>query len=155
MSNKKEFKVPNRKQPIFTIVKVLFKIFLRKPKIINLGDELQNRSIIVSNHSAKMGPLLLDFFFPLFCAKWGAHEMLGNYKARFEYLRNVYYIQKCGKKKFISTIRAGFEAIFSIYFYRGMKILPTYPDYRLTATIKHSCQVLDSDAAVMIFSRKF
>ena len=77
--------------------------------------------------------------------------MLGDYNSRFHYLRDVYFIQKRGMKKFPATLIAGFEALFSIYFYRGMKVAPTYTDGRLKRTIKHSNECLDQDMSVIIF----
>ncbi len=146
----KEYKVPKRKQPVFRIVKKFFRLFF-KCEIISEEDNIPEKSIIIANHSAKSGPMALEVNYPKFNVKWGAHQMLGNYKSRFLYLKNVLYIQKCGKNKFIATIKAFFEAIFSKMLYRGMKFLPTYPDARLSKTIKNSIKVLEDNASIMIF----
>ncbi len=145
------FKMPSRKQPVFKIARKILKIFYPIKKVENLGEPLPNKCIIVSNHAAKVGPMTLELHFPCFCAKWGAHQMLGNYNMRFHYLRDVFYIQKQGFSKFKATLKAGFEALFSIYFYRGMKILPTFPDSRLRKTLQYSVDVLDNDMAVMVY----
>ncbi len=152
MSDKKtkSYSVPSRKQPVFKIFKKIVHPFFRA-KIIKLADEIPERSIIVSNHSAKSGPMALELNYPSFNVKWGAHEMLGNYKSRYKYLRDVFYIQKQQKNKFIATIKAAFEAVFSKYIYKGMKILPTYPDMRIRRTIKDSIKVLESNASVLVF----
>jgi len=146
----KDYKVPKRKQPFFSFVKKIFRIFI-KAEVEMHCDSVPDKAIVVSNHSAKMGPLVLELYYPKFNVTWGAHQMLGNYKSRFLYLRNVLYMQKLGKKKFPSTIKALFEACFSKMMYKGMKILPTYTDERFLYTIRSSIDVLDSGASVMVF----
>lgn len=152
MSKKeKPFKLPKHKQPFFSIVKCILRLFYKRPEIINLNDEIKEPAIFVANHSAKSGPMIMELYFPMRTAKWGAHPMLGNYKSRRTYLRDVFYRQKCGYGKVKSSLLASFEAIFSIYIYRGMKFLPTYTDARLAKTLNNSVEVLKDGTNVMIF----
>lgn len=148
---KKEFKVFSRKQPVFSFVKKILRLFYKKPQVVYLAGPIPDKSIIVANHVSKKGVVIYELYLPVFHACWGAHEMLENYSSRFHYLRDVYYIQKKGCGKFSSTIRAGFEAIFSIYLYKGLKFIPTYTDARLMRTINDSGKVLDSGTSVLIF----
>jgi hypothetical protein len=60
-------------------------------------------------------------------------------------------MQKNGVGKFKATLRAGFEAIFSVFIYRGMKILPSYPDVRFRKTLQYSMDVLDAGCAVSMY----
>ena len=145
----KEFKVPSRKQPIFKVVKGFFKLFFNCQVIEE--ETPPEKAIVIANHSAKSGPMALEINYPRFNVKWGAYQMLGGYKSRFRYLRDVLYMQKCGKGKFFATIKGGFEAIFSKRLYKGMKFLPTYPDVRLAKTIKNSMQILDANMSIMVF----
>ena len=141
-----------QKQPIFGFTKSILKLFLKKPKkIINLAGDLQPRSIIIANHSAKKGPLFLELYFPLYHYVWGAGEMLGNYNSRFHYLRDIFYMKKRGFNKFVSTFLATFEAIFSPLVYRGMRVLPTYTNGRLLSTLNKSIDALKQDVSVLIF----
>ena len=148
---KRNYDYKNNRQPIYSIVRKIIRPFMKKPEIINLNENLETNTIYLSTHCAKKGPIFLDMFFPIRHALWGAHEMLGNYKQRYNYLRNVYYIQKMKKGKFRATISASFEAIFNIYFYKGMRVIPTFPDVRLMNTIKHTCNTLNNNLPVMIF----
>ena len=150
-NNDYKFKLPSRKQRVFSIFKWIVSPFFKAKNIINLNEDLPKKAIVVSNHSAKKGPMALELSYPNFNVKWGAHEMLGNYKSRYNYLRNVLYIQKLGKKKFPATVKALFEALFSVFIYKGMKFIPTYTDMRFMNTLKYSMQVLDSNASVLIF----
>ena len=129
----------------------MLKLFFRKPKIINLAGKLENRAIYVANHSAMFGPLVYNLHLPASIAQWGAYPMLGNYKARYHYLRDVYFIQKRHKSKFSATILAFIEAFLSPFFYKGMRVLPSYNDTRFITTIRKSMQMLENDISVIIY----
>ena len=146
-----EYQLPKHKQPVFTCCKGVMRLFIRKKRVVVLGGELQNKCLYLANHANKMGPVNYDMFFPVYHVKWGAHQMLEGYSERRAYLRDVLYIQKnhMGKRK--AAFKAFFEAFFSKYFYRGLKILPTYQDARLIRTVKKSADVLDDDTALMIY----
>lgn len=146
-----EYKLPKRKQPIFKFFsKILFKpIFGARCE--SMIEELPDKAIIVSIHAAKNGPMSIAVSYPKFSVMWGHHDMLASYRERFLYLRNVLYIQKMHKNKFIATLKALYEAVFSIYIYRGIKVIGTYTDMRLLTTVRNSMQVLNSGASVIIF----
>ena len=146
----KEYPVPKRKQPVFRVVKAILRLFIRV-KVEDRCGNIPERAIVVTNHSAKMGPLVFELYYPRFNVKWGAHQMLGNYKSRFLYLRDVLYMQKLGKRKFSSTVKALFEACFSKMLYKGIKVIPTYTDGRFLFTIRSSLNVLGEGMSVMIF----
>lgn len=148
----KEFKVPKRRQPIFSIVKKIFALTTwRGIKVVSLAGEIPNKCILLGNHSAKVGPMAYEIALPVFNNKWGAYEMLGNYKSRRRYLIDVFYMKKQGWSKRKASFKSTFEAIFSKMIYKGMKIMGTYPDMRLRITIKNSIKVLEADQAILIF----
>ena len=141
----------NRRQPIWKCVSGVLRLFMRKPKIINLAGELPDKAIFVANHSAMFGPVIYNLYLPNKVAEWGAYPMLGNYKERYHYLRDVYFMQKRHKKKAVATILAGFEALFSKCFYRGLNVIPSYNDSRFIATIRKSLKALEEKVSVLIF----
>ena len=144
--------VLHKPQPVFSIVKGVLKLFVKKPKkVINLAGDLHDKAIIVANHNGKWGPMALEMHFPLYHCVWGAGEMLGTYKERFHYLRDIFYMQKKGWSKKKATSKAWFEAIFNKFVYKGMRVLPTYTNGKLLATIKNSVDALNQNAAVLIF----
>ncbi len=148
----KEFKVPSRKRPIYNIMRTILRLRYKKPRIINLAGDIEDKSIVVVNHSGKNGPPALDIHYPKFTVKWGAHEMLGNYSSRKAYLRDILYIKKYGKKPgFATSFKSSIEAIFSLRIYRGMRFMPTYQDGRFATTLRNSVKVLDADMSVMIY----
>ena len=147
----KNWKLPKRKQPVWGVVRRIIKPFVKVKTVEFEGERFPDTCIIVSNHNNKKGPVVFEINLPIYHVTWGAHQMLGSYKDRFLYLRDVFYMQKNGIKKFKATLRAGFEAIFSIFFYKGIKVLPTYPDRRFLKTIRWSMQVLESGAAISLY----
>lgn len=146
-----EFKMPDRKQPVFKFFSKIFFGPLFRAKLESRIENLPDKAIIVSIHAAKKGPMAISMTYPKFSAMWGHHGMLGNYRERFSYLRNVLYIQKMHKNKFTATFKALYEAVFSIFIYKGMKIIGTYTDMRLLSTIRNSMGVLDEGASVIIY----
>lgn len=145
-----EYKLPRKKQPIFACFKGVVGLFLPKIKVVDL-DVSSEPVMFVGNHANKMGPFMYESFLPYYHVKWGAHEMLGNYKQRYSYLRNVLYIQKNGLGKTKATLKAAFEALFSCYVYRGMKIIGTYRDARTLGTVKKTVEVLSAGIPVMVY----
>lgn len=152
---RKEFQAPDmsKKQPIYGVFKaIVMPLIFKKPKLINLAGDLEKNSIVLANHSAKSGPPALDMYYPVKSAKWGAHPMLGTYKERFHYLRDVLYIQKLGKKPGVATtLKSGIMAFFSKWVYKGLRIMPTYTDARFVKTLRYSISVLEQGSTVMIY----
>ena len=143
--------LPKKRQPIWRIFKGIFKpIFLVK-NVEYLGEQLPEKCIVIANHNNKKGPMVYEFSLPIPHVTWGAYQMLGSYKMRFKYLRDVLYMQKNGVKKWKATLKAGFESIFSIYTYKGMKVIPSYPDARFRRTLQYSMQCLDAGFAISLF----
>ena len=149
--NKKNNNEINKRQPVWRCVSKVLKLFFRKPKVVSLSGELPNRAIYVANHSAMFGPLMYNLYLPASVAQWGAYPMLGNYKSRYRYLRDVYFIQKRHKSKFSATILAFIEAFLSPFFYKGLRVLPSYNDTRFITTIRKSMQMLENDIGVIIY----
>ncbi len=142
-------------QPFYKLVFGLVgkKIFKEPRKIINLAGEIEDRAIILPNHSAKSGPPTLHLRFPKKTAQWGAYQMLGGYKMRKAYLRDVLAIQKLGQKPgFKTSFRASLMAMFSLKMYRGMHMIPSFPDNRMISTLRFSEQVLQKNMPVIIYA---
>lgn len=130
------------------------KIFFKKPKIVSLSGQLPNKAIYVANHAAMFGPLMYNLYLPATVAPWGAWPMLGNWKQRYHYLRDVYFIQKRHKNKFAATLLAFLEAGFAPMFYKGLRVIPSYNDQRFITTLRKSIRLLENDIGVLIFPEK-
>lgn len=145
-----EFKLPSRRQPVFGVVKRIIRPLFRA-RVESMIETLPDKAIIVSIHAAKKGPMAIACNYPKYHAMWGHHAMLGSYGDRFRYLRDVLYMQKLHKKKWIATLKATYEAFFSIYLYRGMHIIGTYTDMRFLGTVRNSMEVLRAGGSVILF----
>ena len=133
-----KFKMPKRRQPIFSFFKKLIFRPLYGCKFESMIEQLPEKAIFPSIHSAKKGPVSITVTYPKFNGMWGHHGMLESYAERFKYLRNTLYIQKLHKGKFIATIKATYESIFSIFIYKGMHVIGTYTDMRFLQTVRNS-----------------
>lgn len=146
-----KWKLPKHRQPVWKVFKFIFKPFFYVKNVEFLGEKFPEKCIIISNHNNKKGPMVYEFSLPTHHVTWGAYQMLGSYKMRFKYLRDVLYIQKNQVGKFKATLKAGFEAIFSIYTYKGMKVIPSYPDARFRKTLQYSIDCLDAGFAISMY----
>ncbi len=142
---------PKKRHPLFACVKAVLRIFCRKPRLVDLAGTLPPHCIVIVNHSAKSGPLGMELYFPCATVKWGAHEMLGNFAMRRKYLKEVFYMRKQGYGRIRAGLLATFEAVFSPFIYRGMNVIGSYTDGRLTETIRKSEKAIACDMPVMIF----
>ncbi|MGN0806972.1 MAG: hypothetical protein ACI4MN_00810 [Candidatus Coproplasma sp.] len=152
--NKKayQYKVKLKRGAGMRFVNWFLKIFKRKPRFINQsGGELEKKAIYLSNHAGANGPMTYEMYFPFIYTGWGAHEMFGNYRERWNYLYHVFYRQKLhwGKAKsfFVATV----FGVISKSIYRGIGLIPTYHDARFTTSLKTSCSILDTDNPILIF----
>ena len=151
MAKVKRHVYKKQRQPIYGIFTNVFKIFLHKPKFINHNEELPQDGLLVGLHMGKWGPFYMSQYMPFKFAVIGAHPMLGSFKERWHYLRDVLYIQKQHKSKFASTLKASFEAFFSKGMYKGMHVIPSYEDMRLLHTIHDASETMNNGLPVMIF----
>ncbi|MBE7084522.1 MAG: hypothetical protein E7368_00520 [Clostridiales bacterium] len=151
----KKYTIPNpkKKHLLWKVLSVFIRIKAKRPEIINLaGEELEDKSIIVANHSAKSGPPAFDVYFPKKTAKWGAHEMLGYYSQRKAYLRDVLNIKKLKKKPGLwNSFKSAVVGLLNPIPYGGMWMVPTFPDGRLIKTLRYSTELLDKDIPIMVF----
>lgn len=149
---KKGYKVKTKRSFGFHLLRGFLKIFLHKSKIVNLSDAtLEKRAIYVMNHSGARGPLIYEMYFPVRSSPWGAHEMCGNYKERWNYLYRVFYMQKMHWCRFRAFFVATFFAIISKWLYNSIGLIPTYTDVRFINSVKNSIAVLNAGLSVVIY----
>ena len=135
----------------FSIIKVISKIFIRKPKIRFLGEKISQPSLVLCNHNGAISPLKLELYFNYPFRFWGTYEMTLGIRSVYKYLKNVYFSQKKHFFKFISTIFAFFASPFVNLFYKGLNLIPTYPDTRLITTIHESLKTIENNSSIIIF----
>lgn len=139
------------RKPFFRFIKSILRIFKRKPKFVNLGDDLEDSSIYLCNHVGANGPITLELYFPKNFRFWGTYEMCGGIKARWNYLAKNYFLKKKHNSRFASNLKASIISPFSGLFYKGMQLIPTYPDQRMIKTIEYSLDLLEKQTNLLIF----
>ena len=144
-------KQKHNRKPFFRFVKGIIRIFRRKPKFEYLGAQPQGACIYVSNHSAASGPVTYELYLPAPIRIWGTYEMCGGFKMRWEYLNRTYYRRKKKYTRFTSFLLATFVTPFVALFYKGMRIIPTYPDMRLMRSVKDSVSELENGTSILVF----
>lgn len=148
MKNKKS---KNKRKPFFTCVKGVLKVFKRKPKVVSLCENLPEQAIFLSNHVGAMAPLTHELYLPRPFHFWGTYEMCGNYKSLYNYLSKIYFYQKKKINKFISKVIAVIATPIMHGMYKGMQIIPTYPDARMKTTIDKSLDLISNNKSIVIF----
>lgn len=147
----KHCKRKNNKKPFFRFVKSIVKIFKRKPTIINLNQDLEDGAIYLTNHCGAKGPTIYELYFPKLFRFWGTYEMCGNFKQRWKYLATIYFPNKKHFPKWFSKILATLVSPFIQMFYKGMQVIPTYPDGRLKTTFNTSFNEIEKNISLIIF----
>lgn len=141
----------NNRKLWFRCLKTIMRIFARKPKYIYLGEEYNGPAIILSNHAGAKGPLAHELYTKKAIRVWGTYEMNSKLCDVYKYLSNIYFY----KKKHINIHLSRFISIFAapvLYvFYRGLQLIPTYPDYRFRTTLKQSIKALEDGQTLLIF----
>ncbi|MCI5745824.1 MAG: hypothetical protein MR270_06055 [Erysipelotrichaceae bacterium] len=136
----------------FEFVKKIFRIFSKKPKFIYLGEKLTDKAIYLSNHVGATVPFKMELYFPLEFRFWGTYEMNGSLKEVYRYLSKIYFHQKKHIPLWICYIISIVAAPFMKCFYKGIRLISTYPDGRMVITMKQSLEVaLNSDNSFVIF----
>ena len=139
------------KHPIFDRLKSVFRLFKKKPAIIELGGCYDQPTIYVANHAAANGPFTYGLYFPRRFVPWGTYEMCGNISERWNYLYHTFYRKKLKFSPLKSFLIATPFCVISKMVYCGAELIPTYKDIRLSSTIKHSIQAMQNGNSVLIF----
>ena len=140
-----------KRRPFFRFFKAVTRIFIKKPKIVNLNETLENGSIFLCNHSGATGPFVLEYYFPRDFHFWGTYEMTLGFKERWKYMAYKEFPNMRHNNKFMSYVKASVVAPFSGMFYKGLQLIPTYPDGRLKKSIETSFDYLNKNSNIIIF----
>lgn len=142
----------NRKRFSFRLSYLINKIMNWRPKVRFLGSEFPNEPILfLTNHVGKKAPVKIELYYPRDFRMWGTYEMTEGFKKVHHYLRTTYYHNKLHFPKWFAFIVASIAAPFANMFYKGMRLLPTYPDYRFISTIKMSIKAYEEGKDIVVF----
>jgi len=147
----KQIKTITKHNWFIRLIKGIIRRVRKEPELILHDGNLPEKAIYFANHSGAAGPLTLSVYFPKYLVPWGAYPMTGHYFSRWKYLYFTFYQQKLGYKKFRSFILATLFGIISKTLYKGVQLIPTYPDVRLRKTINISIEHLCVNNSLLIF----
>lgn len=151
MSKNKKLTHPAKRPRWFKCLTTFLKLFIKKPKYVYLGEGFVERSLILSNHHGAKGPLSLELYFPKPFRFWGTYEMNSSLKEVYRYLKDIYFYKKKHMKKWLATLVGFVVAPLAYLFYRGLRLISTYPDVRLKNTLKESVKSLQENCNLIIF----
>lgn len=149
--SKKEKKVKKERGWWLVIFKAILRLFISKPKFKYMGDEIQDGSIVLSNHEGASGPLKLELYLNHSFRLWGAWEMNSHLGHVYTYLSKVYFHQKKHWPLFLARLFCIIAAPIVFCFYRGLNLISTYPDARLKKTIEQSVATIEKNQTVVLF----
>ncbi len=141
----------NDRKKWFVCLKQFLKLFIKKPKFHFVGNEIEDGSLIISNHVGAKVPLSMEIYFTKNFRFWGTHEMNGNLKSVYKYLSFTYFHQKKHWNLFLSRLFCLIAAPFAKLFYRGLRLIPTYQDARLKSTLNQSVETLEKNHCLLVF----
>lgn len=147
----RQIKTVTKHNLFLRLIKSIIRKVRVKPELVLFDKNLPEKAIYFANHSGAAGPLTLSVYFPKYLVPWGAYPMTTHYFSRWKYLYYIFYRQKLGYNKFKSFILATFFGLISKILYKGVQLIPTYPDVRLRKTIKISIQHLNANNSLLIF----
>lgn len=150
-TEQKNKKVKKERKWWFCIPKAFLRLIIKKPKFKNFAGEIEEGSIILSNHEGASGPLKLELYLNHSFRLWGAWEMNSHLGHVYYYLSKVYYHQKKHWPLFWARLFCVIAAPVVFLFYRGLNLISTYQDARLKTTIKQSMETIEKNQSVVLF----
>ena len=135
----------------FRGIKKLIKFRFKKPRYIYLGEKPQNGAIILSNHEGSFGPLTTEIYADFPVRFWGTWEMNSGLVSVYKYLSRIYYHEKKHWPLWAARLFCIIAAPLVNLFYKGLRLVSTYPDRRFWKTLKQSAHILEEGSNIVIF----
>ncbi|MGI6781401.1 MAG: hypothetical protein ACOX56_00975 [Acholeplasmataceae bacterium] len=149
MSEKKKFRQDRKLW--FRGFKNLIRLRYRKPRFVFLGAKPTSQSLVLTNHYGARVPLTLELYADFPIRYWGTYEMNSGLRSTYRYLVNTYYVGKKGWNIHLARLFCLLAAPLTNLFYRGLRLISTYRDYRFRKSIAESLEVLNEDDNIVIF----
>ena len=151
MAKEKKQSNPGKRKLYFRVLKKIMKVRYKKPKFIYLGDEIEQGSVLLSNHEGTDAPMAFEIYHNSKFRMWGASEMNSGLIPLYKYQTKVYYHEK--KHWNIHAARAFclIASPLTNLFYSGLNLISTYHDTRIVKTIKESYATLMGGENIIIY----
>lgn len=139
-----------RKKWFLNLQKII-KFFIKKPRYVYLGEKPGPGCIILSNHESATVPLTLEMYAKMPIRFWGAHDMNEGIKAVYKYQTVTYYHGKKHWPLWCARLFCLLASPLTVLFYRGLDLIPTYPDVRFKNTLTQSIATLQKGHTLVVF----
>ena len=140
-----------KRKGYFELMKKMMKGRYKKPKFVFLGEEINNSSIVLSNHEGTDAPMALEIYLDKPIRMWGAHEMNSGLVQMYKYQSRVYYHEKKHWNLFLARLFCLIASPLTNLFYSGLDLISTYKDGRFIKTIRESISSLKNGDNIVIF----
>lgn len=136
-------------------LKKIMKIRYKKPDFVYLGEKPSQGAIILSNHVGTEAPMSLEIYADFPPRMWGAAEMNSGLVSLYKYQTRVYYHQKKKWNIHLARLFCLIASPLTNLFYKGLRLISTYRDYRLKVTINESIEAIrDNKDNIVIFPER-
>ena len=123
----------------------------KRPRFIFLGKEIEEGSIIISNHEGTEAPMSLELYLDTPLRMWGAHEMNSGLVKMYKYQSRVYYHEKKHWNIHLARLFCLIASPLTNLFYKGLNLISTYRDTRFVKTLKESYRTIENNESVVVF----
>ncbi len=147
----KPIKTKQKRKGYFEFMKKIMRVKYKQPKFIFLGEEIENSSVILSNHEGTDAPMSLEIYLPKPVRFWGAHEMNSGLVKMYKYQSKIYYHEKKHWNLFLARMFCLIASPLTNLFYSGLDLISTYRDGRFIKTIRETISVLKDGDNIVIF----
>lgn len=135
----------------FKFLKKIMRLFIKPSNFEYLGEPVTEGSIVLSNHVGTSAPLAWELYNNLPIRFWGAYEMNSGFIKMYKYQTRVYYHEKKHWNLHLARLFCLLATPLTNMFYKGLRLISTYPDIRFKNTLKESIDALEQGHNVIIF----
>jgi hypothetical protein len=151
MAKEKTKKFKQDRKLWFRIFKWFIKIRYRRPKFVYLGEKPTTQSVILTNHIGARVPLTLELYADFPMRYWGTHEMNTSFKMLYKHMTVDYYHEILRWNIHLARLFCLIAAPLTYLFYKGLRLVSTYKDYRFRKSIDESIELIKEGNNIVIF----
>lgn len=151
MQRTKQKKFRQKRKLWYRILKKILVIRYKRPKFIYLGQKPTHQSMILSNHVGTEAPMSLEMYVDFPIRMWGTSQMNSGLIQLYKYQTRVYYHEKKHWNLHLARLFCLLASPLTNIFYKGLKLISTYPDYRFKITLKESFDTLKDNQNIVVF----
>ncbi len=147
----KRKKIKQERKLWFRIFKLFIKLRYRKPRFVYLGDKPTAQSVVLTNHIGARVPLTLKLYGEFPMRFWGTHEMNTSLRMLYKHMTKDYYHETLGCIIHLARLFCLIASPLTYLFYKGLRLVSTYKDYRFRQSIDESIELIKKDKNIVIF----